>query len=306
MAAIAGTQAAALQAQLAYSRSNEQEADRLGMRTMVEAGLDPNAVGDMFEEMQRASRLYSTRAPEFLQTHPVTQSRIADARNRAATYEVTPRDVDIEYLLMQARVKLHFEENERQAAVRFRTEISNGFGDTTAARYGLVLALIKLHQLDEAGEILEQLIEQDPTRISYQVAKAELLIAGGELEAAQQLMKQQLEYNPDNHPLTMTYFQALRQDNQFTEAELVLSAHSGVRPTDPSIWYELAEIRGQAGKIVGVHEARAEYFFLTGSANQAIKQLGYALPLVRDDYPSQVKVQQRIRDIQHWKENMQF
>ena len=172
--------------------------------------------------------------------------------------------------------------------------------------YGLVLPLIKLHQLDEAGEILEHLIEQDPTRISYQVAKAELLIAGGELEAAQQLMKQQLEYNPDNHPLTMTYFQALRQDNQFTEAELVLSAHSSVRPTDPSIWYELAEMRGQAGKIVGVHEARAEYFFLTGSANQAIKQLGYALPLVRDDYPSQVKVQQRIRDIQHWKENMQF
>ena len=41
LAAMTATQAAALDAQLRYSRSAEQEADRIGMQTMVKAGMDP-------------------------------------------------------------------------------------------------------------------------------------------------------------------------------------------------------------------------------------------------------------------------
>ncbi|RYZ84731.1 MAG: M48 family peptidase, partial [Moraxellaceae bacterium] len=51
MAAIMGTQAAVQQASLRFSRENEQEADRIGIQTMIEAKLDPYAAADMFEEM---------------------------------------------------------------------------------------------------------------------------------------------------------------------------------------------------------------------------------------------------------------
>ena len=101
MAAITATQAAALESQLRYSRQNEQEADRIGMLNMVNAGLDPMSVATMFEQMQRASRYYS-RPPEFLMTHPVTERRISDTRGRAARYpKQQPRD-NFEYHLMQA------------------------------------------------------------------------------------------------------------------------------------------------------------------------------------------------------------
>ena len=43
MAALTATQAAALDARLRFSRANEQEADRIGMQTMVDAGMDPQA-----------------------------------------------------------------------------------------------------------------------------------------------------------------------------------------------------------------------------------------------------------------------
>ncbi len=78
IAAMTATQAAALDSQLRFSRQNEQEADRIGMRTMVAGGLDPNAVPSMFERMLKSTR-YSQRPPEFLLTHPVTESRIADS-----------------------------------------------------------------------------------------------------------------------------------------------------------------------------------------------------------------------------------
>src|SRR4051812_30006409 len=61
MAAIMASQAAAEAAALRFSRENEQEADRIGMQTMLDAKLDPYAASDMFEEMLHATR--SSRRP---------------------------------------------------------------------------------------------------------------------------------------------------------------------------------------------------------------------------------------------------
>ncbi|MDB4261580.1 M48 family metalloprotease, partial [bacterium] len=66
MAALSATQAAAQDASLRYSRGNEQEADRVGMQTLVDAGMDPHAAPAMFERMLQASRYSSgNRMPEF-------------------------------------------------------------------------------------------------------------------------------------------------------------------------------------------------------------------------------------------------
>ena len=84
LAALSASQAAAIESQMRFSRSSEQEADRIGMQTLVAADMDPHAAPAMFERMLAATR-YSggSRTPEFLRTHPLSESRIADTRNRA-------------------------------------------------------------------------------------------------------------------------------------------------------------------------------------------------------------------------------
>lgn len=87
MAVIAGAQGLALQRQIDYTRSNESEADRLGIRTLSRAGYDPDAMASMFERMQAVSRTNQggdrERLPDYLRTHPVTTTRISEARDRA-------------------------------------------------------------------------------------------------------------------------------------------------------------------------------------------------------------------------------
>ncbi|WP_149194212.1 M48 family metalloprotease [Luteimonas suaedae] len=87
MAAIASAQGLAIQRQIDYTRSNESEADRLGMRTLARSGFDVDGMADMFERMQAASRTNQggerERAPDYLRTHPVTTTRISEARQRA-------------------------------------------------------------------------------------------------------------------------------------------------------------------------------------------------------------------------------
>ncbi len=305
MAAIMATQAAAMEAQLRYSRQNEQEADRIGMLTMVNADLDPMSVATMFEQMQRSSRYYS-RPPEFLLTHPVTERRISDARGRAIRYPKRQPKDNFEYHLMQARVQFYFEKNVNASIKRFRTEIKDDPKYANAHRYGLVLALTEAVRLEEAQRELDLLLENDPDRITYLVAQSELWVAAGKPRQAIALLERQLEYNPDNYPLTMSYYQALLRAGDKKGAEAVLTAQSERRPTDPQLWYELAEIRGLTGDIIGLHQARAEYFVLMGQPDQAIRQLNYALQTVGDDHTEAARLKQRIAEIQRWKEAMNF
>jgi predicted Zn-dependent protease len=87
MAALAVAQGLAVQRQIDYTRANESEADRLGIRTLGRAGYDPEGMASMFERMQAASRTNQggerERTPDYLRTHPVTTTRISEARQRA-------------------------------------------------------------------------------------------------------------------------------------------------------------------------------------------------------------------------------
>lgn len=86
-AAIASAQGLLVQRQIDYTRSNESEADRLGIRTLSRGGYEPEAMAGMFERMQALSRTNQggarERAPDYLKTHPVTTLRISEAKQRA-------------------------------------------------------------------------------------------------------------------------------------------------------------------------------------------------------------------------------
>ena len=60
---------------LPYGRSQESEADVVGLRYMAKAGFDPRASKDLWKNMEEAN---SGAPPEFLSTHPSTSTRIAD------------------------------------------------------------------------------------------------------------------------------------------------------------------------------------------------------------------------------------
>ncbi|WMJ68022.1 M48 family metalloprotease [Stenotrophomonas sp. 24(2023)] len=85
MAAITSGMGLMQQRQINYTRSNESEADRLGIRTLARSGYDVDAMAGFFERMSSAMRGneggYSV--PEFLRTHPVNTTRISEAKARA-------------------------------------------------------------------------------------------------------------------------------------------------------------------------------------------------------------------------------
>ncbi len=296
MAVMSATQAAALDRQLRFSRDHEQEADRIGMQTLVRAGYDPQAFPRMFERMLEASRYSGERPPEFLLTHPVSDSRIADTRNRAAQYTsmgVYPKDP--EFPIMQARIRVGFEEPNRSVKVfRSELEMARTEDERQAARYGLALSLARMGRLPEAAETLDPLLKAEPERISFAVTRAELHLKANEFEAAEKLARHHLGFAPDNYPLQVVFAQAAARTRNAEAAEDALRSLIQRRPNDPFLYYLLAEANGLAGNIVGVHVSRAEYLFLSGDMEGALEQLRIASQRTRNNYQLNARIKRRI------------
>ena len=61
---------------LPWSRTQESEADHLGLILMAKAGYDPHAALDLWRRMAEAAK-GREHPPEFLSTHPSEATRIA-------------------------------------------------------------------------------------------------------------------------------------------------------------------------------------------------------------------------------------
>ncbi len=88
---------------LKYSRTQEYEADDLGIAYLSKAGYDPLAASTMLASLAAQTALDSRRAgksekplPEWASTHPDPASRVVRAREKAAQFSVARKDLNRE------------------------------------------------------------------------------------------------------------------------------------------------------------------------------------------------------------------
>lgn len=301
-AAMITTQGLALDSQLRYSRSNEQEADRVGLATMERANRDPSAVAGMFENLLKSSRYTGSRPPEFLLTHPITEKRIGDARSRTMGATMRHYAQNPEFYLMRARALVAMENYPKNSIDRFTDEINANSLNTQAVRYGLALAYLKNGELNRAKQQMSQLLKVNPNHLTFLHSDIEIDIAAKNYDLAIARLNNLLELNQNNYPLLVLKSDALWQQHRYDSADDVLTLLSRMRPQDPMIWYRLAEVRGLAGNISGLHQARAEYFMLIGVFDKAREQLGLAENLATGDFKQSSIIRQRLRDLAEMQE----
>lgn len=310
-AAVMAAQGRSIENQLRFSRQNESEADRLGLRTMVNAGYDPGDMARLFERLLEQTR-FSSRPPEFLLSHPVTESRIVDARSRATRMPTPQRNAatGMEYQLMRTRVEVHYEQNKNSAVIEFtqRLETRRDPHERRVAQYGLALAHAANRQYDESLALLDELLATESNRITYVTTKADTLISASQPQQALDYLERHLRINPNNHALTMSQVNAHIALRDYQSAVKILERHVQTRPEDHSLWYLLAETQGQAGDISKVHQARAEFFILVGDFRSAREQLNYALRIEgsrEENVPLISRLRQRVSDVERMQREQQ-
>ena len=297
MATIMGSQAAAYQSIMKFSRDNEREADRVGIETLAKAGYDPRAMPSLFEVLAKQYRFQQV-PPEFLITHPLTESRIADTRNRADQYPKGGKENTLAYRLIRSRIQVIFEDTPGASVKRFRSLLENNPNDE-ALQYGLALSLMKNDNLTEAFNILDKLLAKDPNNIYFNLAYIDWDFYKNNLTDVKQRLGRLLTLYPDNYPLTKNYVDLLVKQKNYQEAARVIDKLARIRSSDPDIWSQASEVKGMARDIVGVHQAKAEFLALVGNYDGALEQLKYARQKAGNSYQQIAIINQREKEIRN-------
>lgn len=299
-AAVMATMAGNTQNQLNFTRAHEQEADRLGMEILVNAGFNPQSMSTFFEKLQQASRFYDNKLPELLRTHPVTGSRIADSRNRAEQYSIKKKYADNEtYQLVRAKLNVLTSENPN-TYIKNLEDITkkNQSSMKDYERYGYALALTAANRYGDARAQIEKLLAGEPEKISYIIASAKLEMADKNLSTALHNLSAALDLYPHNHPLTIVYANALLEDEQAEAARILLKEHVRRVPSNPALYTLLARAEGEAGYTVDSHQSLAEYYYLSGETHSAIEQLNIALRLTQSkDFYRTSRIEARLKQL---------
>jgi predicted Zn-dependent protease len=275
-AALTAASAANMQYQINFTRANEYEADRVGIQTLADAGFDPYGMPQFFEKLQKNSKLYGTRPPEFLSTHPVTTNRIAEATSRADNYPRKPAYTSLDFLLLRAKLRVRSYKDSKQVLADFQRYQGESGGSTPAEKYEFALLLAANGKYAQAETVMQKLQKADPDRITYQLALADILIGNKQRDRALAVYKDALTLYPDNLAVALPYATALMDAGREEDAYNLLSDITGNHQDSAKAYKLLAQAAGATGHKAQTHTAMSQYYFLNGFTNQAIEQLKLA------------------------------
>jgi predicted Zn-dependent protease len=264
--------ALAAQRQINFTRSNEHEADRVGIELLAQAGFDPNGISTFFEKL---GRRYGTSqyVPELLLTHPVSAERVAEARGRVRQLPPITHTDSPNYGLAKARVRALNAPTPEAAMAAFQHKESG----TPAERYGLALASMRLSLHDNAERLFSDLIEEYPAVMAFRVGQAEAMAAGGATEAAMKVYAESVRLFPRNVPLTISYAETLIAAGKPAEAhELLLDLLNNV-PATPAQLRLIARAANAEGDVANAYFYMSYYYAAIGNLPLAIGQVRMAL-----------------------------
>jgi len=297
-AAMTGIQAAAVQQQINFTRDNEKEADRVGIVTLAKAGHDPFAMAGFFERLAKESRIQANNAPEFLRTHPVNTNRIADAVGRAEGYGHRQRPDSLRFHLTRSDLRQRGFRRADQAIESFRKTLKEGrYADETAEHYGLALALERAGNFEEAAAQAKVLRGKLPQQAEIVVLEARLQQRRGDLEGALANLAEAIGLSPTSAPLNMAYAETLMGAGRSAQALRALRVVASQRPNDPDLYRLMSDAAGKSGEKGETHLYRAEYLYLTGDLETAIKQLENGLRTPGISYQAASRMQARLEEL---------
>jgi predicted Zn-dependent protease len=308
-AGLIGSQAASIQSQLAYSREWEQEADRTGMKTLVSSGLDPRAMSSMFQHMLAANR-YNERPPEFLLTHPITDTRVSDAANRAQGFSEKERTRSFNFLIMQQQAQIRYLIPAADQLAYFDKQLkaTTHEKEKDSYRYSRAWVLQQAREYQQALESLLSisLINQDQPGVV--ILMSQILDQLGQTDKAISYLQDAYQLRPDSYPIAINLAKLMSHNDQAKAALPDIQRWSERRDTDPIIWSQLADTANQAKELLLAYRAKSEYFYLTGQKNKAIKQLQFAVEYAEKNrnYQQQARLKQRLTQISEAKESLKF
>ena len=302
--AIAVAQGTAAQQQINFTRSNEYEADRVGIEALASAGFDPQGMASFFEVISRSNTPMEYRTPEFLRTHPVSSARIAESRNRARSYPPVHTNDTVNYGIARARILVASQDTPEEAVKYFEREPYEYQSDVE--RYGRAIAYLNDGRNSDANRIFEELANREPEVIAYHIGLADAQLAMEAIDESVATFERARELFPRNVPLVIHYAEALLKLGHADKAhEILLDLLNNVPPTPEQVRL-IARAAIDAGDIAEAHYYMAEYRLMIGDLIGGVNFLRQALRVPELEEIQRIRFEARIDFIREFMSDEQL
>jgi predicted Zn-dependent protease len=296
-AAIVGSQAGMIQAQLNYSRDFEREADRVGFTLMEAAGFDPAGMPAFFDRLQKASRYAEAPVLAYLRTHPLTVERLSDMQARTATVAYRQRPDSIEFQLVRARLRAEAGV-PADAVALFERQLREGrVLSVTSASYGLAIARLRARDIDKAAAALAEARLRGGPHPMFDTLEARILAERGDRAGATARIEAAIRTWGERDYLLRAHAAALQAQGRHAEVVAKLDVLVRANPHDASAWQVLAASHAALGHVAWQHRAQGEFYALAGSLSDAVQQLQFAQRARDGDFYLMSAVDARLREL---------
>lgn len=262
MSGIAGSQ----QSSINFTRSNEYEADRVGIGILADTGINPQGMVEFFEILLSKS---TDGGMEYLRTHPLSSNRVSEAKNRLdKKTQKLPRD-SLDFQFTKARLIILL---SKQPKYYLDDDV---VGKGLIGQYQKALAAMRTQKADIAIKILKKLSSQHQ-HPWLRLALAEAYTAKHDDKKALEVLNALAKLYPGYLPVTMAQVKALN-NNHMPEKSIVLLKNQ-LQTDDYGVIYEaLAKAYYANGQIGAALEATGNQYARQGYIELAIQQYDNAL-----------------------------
>ena len=287
---------------ISFVRSNEKEADRIGIDMLIKSGLDPRGMASFFKKMQQHSRYYYTaNIPAILRTHPLDEDRIAEAENRSL-HLVKKNYIDsLDYHLFKELIRTTVNDDSKQLMDYYQHQCGKN-NTATACQYGDALTQLNMNQYQQATKQLIPQLNKTPDNLYFVIAMSDAEIGLKHYSnAATRLGELQANY-PDNYAAIISYAESLIEANQPEQAASILLKGRRKFNNDLMMCEQLARAEAANGRKDYAYFTEAQCQLLQGRKKEALRQLKMASTLVKHDHLLKARIAAKIDEVTYLSE----
>jgi len=280
-----------------FVRSNEKEADRIGIDMLIKSGLDPRGMAGFFKKMQQNSRYYYTaNVPAILRTHPLDEDRIAEADSRCTPVGKKAYIDSLDYRLFKEMIRTIVTDDSKQLIDYYQQQCRKNNSEV-ACQFGNALALLSINQFQKAQEHLKLLLREDPDNLFYNITMAQAEIGNKQHDSAVTRLRDLQANHPENYAALISYAQVLVDANKADQAASILLQGTRQFKRDLPMCEQLARAEAARHRKDYAYFTEAQCQLLQGRKKEAIQRLMTAKMLTKNDHYLEERIAAKIDEI---------
>ena len=269
-AAIAAPQELIHNSLLAYQRSQEENADRAGVKFLTATGQSAKGMYDTFKRFSDESLFAAHNADPYMQSHPMPVERVAALEEIARSSPYWDKKdnpaLQARHDMVRAKISAFL---ERQDTVYRRYPLSD---TSLPGRYAHAIATYRHGDLQNALTQIDALLQKQPANPYFYELRGQALLEGGKPAEAIAPLRKAVQLSGNNALIEMLLGQALvATDNPANSAEAIGILKAAVtRETEAPLGYQqLAMAYARKGDYAEADLASAQAAYLRGDNKTA-------------------------------------